>query len=595
MRHIHFDRRKEILAIIIIGILFMFFVGCGTKKELSRNQNDTVTSNSPLINTSGIVEQIERSSMPDSGYRFANAAYASQISPYATYYIREAKKLAGNVPEKETIAMEPVFLDKLETETAMDLTDLYCMVMLIDDLNKVSIPMKENISRNLDSLYNEKIGCYSLPASNQIDIYATNVYPTFLVETIASKLDIETRPVKAWLGEAASELLQPENITRENSSTYEMLFKLLQLHQMEISKEASALVIKMFEDDLQNLTALKEANQVYLPVYLMDYLETCVILDIDSSSYHNQIIQSICDENGMIAGVIQDYDALGLYAAVRTLSLSNYDFKKHQNINKVFDVYNTFLLDNSAYLAPGHVESDFVDTYYVDAIIHMLELEHPSDISVYCREKKDEILKSDLISISYFIALLQRNNLLNILDDRKPEIVDGLNSSLENILASEGTTAEKLPYVNAIIDALEILGQEWSISETQAEEMIGNYTEAEDIQQDTINLIELTKFTNAVGGGSKDSKKYCKKIVDNIQSLKNLEVSNQMLILSKACVIFEDCNYTIPDSVIQIVTNTLNQAQDSSGLFKGGDTKEDIVSFRSTYDALLLQQLISQN
>jgi hypothetical protein len=541
------------------------------------------------------MEQIERSSMPDSGYRFANAQYANQISHYATYYIREAQKLAGILPVNKAIAMEPIFLDKLEREASLDLTDLYCMVMLIDDLNSISNSAKENISRNFDAIYNEKIGCYSLPASNQNNIYTTNVYPTFLVETIASRLDIEVKPVEAWLSKASSELLQPENITRNNSSTYEMLFKLLQLHNMEIEKDASDLVIKMFEDDMQNLSALEEANQIYLPVYLMDYLETCLVLDIDSSNYHNQIIQSICDENGISDGVIQDYHALGLYAAVRTLSLANYDFKQCQNFEEVFHVYNSFLIDETAYIAPGYAESDFVDTYYVDAIIHILDLEPPSDISLYCRDKQDEILKSDLINISYFIDLLQRNNLLSSIDDRKQEIVDGLTSSLEDILISNRSSVEKLPYINAIINALEILGQDWSISEKQAENIIDNYIATEDIQLDTINLIELIKFTQAVGGNPKEIKKYCGKIVENIQSLKNIEVSSQLLLLSKALLILEDCNYVIPDSIIQIVNTTLNQAQDSSGLFKGGESKEDMVSFRSTYDALLLQKLISQN
>jgi len=47
-------------------------------------------------------------------------------------------------------------------------------------------------------------------------------------------------------------------------------------------------------------------------------------------------------------------------------------------------------------------------------------------------------------------------------------------------------------------------------------------------------------------------------------------------------------NYVVTSEFNQIVMNTLSQSQDESGLFKGGDSNDDLVSFRNTYDAVVL-------
>ncbi|WP_430111428.1 hypothetical protein [Paenibacillus sp. B1-33] len=579
---------------IVLFLLSLSLVGCTAKLNSFSYESGNILPELLTINTKGIVEQIERSKMSDFGYRFANAEYSSQISSFATYYIREAQKNSGLISIDDYITMTPDFLRKFENESAMDLTDIFTTVMLVNDLEGISDLAKENISKYFDSLYDDRIGCYRLPNSNNSEIYAENVYPTFLVEQVAALLNLKTKSVDKWLKEASTELLQPNTITRKNSSAYVMMMKLMQSHHIELSKISSDMVKTMFENDLDNIAELIKSNEVYLPIYLMDYLDFSLLLNIDSSDYHDLIIDSITDENEIKDGVIQAYDPLGLYAAIYSLKLAGYDFKTSPNFSDVFDVYNSFLLDESTYITPGYTESNFVDTYFVDAITNVLEIESPNSIDLYLYEKRDDILQSDPIVINNFLELLQKHNLLHIIDNKKQELVDGLFSSMDDILAKETLTAKKLPYVNAIIRALEILERNWSFSKTQVDEMIDSFTEIDNVPQNTMNLIELATFINLINPDRDEIKPLCNEIISNIVHLNDLDLSNKLHVQSKALNLLQDLDYKIPNNVIKIVGDTLINAQHTSGLFKGGDATEDVVSFRSTYDALFLQKVIYQ-
>ena len=63
--------------------------------------------------------------------------------------------------------------------------------------------------------------------------------------------------------------------------------------------------------------------------------------------------------------------------------------------------------------------------------------------------------------------------------------------------------------------------------------------------------------------------------------------------IKMALNVFELSNYVVTSEFNQIVVNTLSQSQDESGLFKGGDSNDDLVSFRSTYDAVVLCESIN--
>lgn len=586
---------KIVAKLIIILMSLSIFVSCSVKENLTKNESTIISYEMPAINVDGISTQIKRSLMNDGGYRFANTEYIKQISPFSTYYIREAKIYAGLISDNEPIEMMPFLLKKLEEdEGTFDLTDIFCTVMLNNDINNISKVAKENISKYFNSIYDKKNGNYSLVKDSNKDSYMLeDIYSTFLVKKISKLLNIETKPVDKWLKKVVEELLQFNNISSSNSSAYVMVLELLQLHDIEIEKYLFDPIIEMFEKDLEDISSLEENNNIYLPVYLMDYLDLSLLLESDTSKYNNKIINSLCDENGIKGGVILQYDSFGLYATIRTLYMCGYDFKNYSNINIIFDMFDAFLLDESSYINPGYVESNFEDTYFVDSIIHALNIEGISDISIYCEKKMNDILLFNSIEMYYFLELLQRNNLLGIINEKKQEVTDILLSSLEYMLDETILVKEKLPYINSAIGALEILEEDWTIDESYIDVMIKEYRDSDNLQENTISIAELAKFINSINPNRNEIKKLCDKIVENIVTLNKQDLINSLYVQSKSIGTLIDCDYSIPDNVILSVKDTLNKAKHSSGMFKGGGNYEDIISFRTTYDALFLLDIIN--
>lgn len=586
---------KRVAKLIIILMSLSIFVSCSVKENLTKNESTIISYEMPAINVDGISTQIKRSLMNDGGYRFANTEYIKQISPFSTYYIREAKIYAGLISDNEPIEMMPFLLKKLEEdEGTFDLTDIFCTVMLNNDINNISKVAKENISKYFNSIYDKKNGNYSLVKDSNKDSYMLeDIYSTFLVKKISKLLNIETKPVDKWLKKVVEELLQFNNISSSNSSAYVMVLELLQLHDIEIEKYLFDPIIEMFEKDLEDISSLEENNNIYLPVYLMDYLDLSLLLESDTSKYNNKIINSLCDENGIKGGVILQYDSFGLYATIRTLYMCGYDFKNYSNINIIFDMFDAFLLDESSYINPGYVESNFEDTYFVDSIIHALNIEGISDISIYCEKKMNDILLFNSIEMYYFLELLQRNNLLGIINEKKQEVTDILLSSLEYMLDETILVKEKLPYINSAIGALEILEEDWTIDESYIDVMIKEYRDSDNLQENTISIAELAKFINSINPNRNEIKKLCDKIVENIVTLNKQDLINSLYVQSKSIGTLIDCDYSIPDNVILSVKDTLNKAKHSSGMFKGGGNYEDIISFRTTYDALFLLDIIN--
>lgn len=583
-------KKKSVIRIIIILLSLTLFASCTKERNLINDKDKLIIEQSPYINTDLIVQQIKRSSTPDYGYRFANAEFLNQISPFATYYIRESKILSGLISNNDSIEMISVLLKNLEdNQDSLNLTDIFCTLMLSNDISNLA---KKNISTYLDSLYDERHGFYSLIDTNKIDMI-DNIYTTFLVKKISNLLNIETKDVDNWLSDVSKELLKSNNITAKNSSSFVMLLELFQLYDIDISKDLFNSVLEMFEKDLEDISNLEKNDSIYFPVYLMDYLDLNLLLNNSTSKYNDKIINSLCDENGIKDYLIQEYDSFGLYATIRTLYLSGYDFKNSLNVNKTFDNFDSFLLDQTSYINPGYVESNFYDTYFVDSITHILPIDPIGDIGIYCEQKKNQILQSNLIEINYFLKLLQRNDLLYIVNDKKQELITLLFSSLESIFDSNTISTEKLPYINAIISSLEILGEDWFVEEIHIDNFINNYKENSDLQLNTINIIELVTFINSINKNRTEIKQLCENIVENIVQINNLDLSNKLLIQSKALSVLIDCDYIIPDKLIDSIKNTLNNSNHVSGLFKGGDNHEDVISFRSTYDAIFLSEIIN--
>lgn len=579
---------KERIAIrIMILFLIVSCVACRSSGILD-NESEIITK-LPTINKKAIMQAIEQSSMPDGGYRFANAEYETQFSVYATYYIRKAKESAGISQVPIATENKDKIIEKFLNAERLDLTDIFCAVSLLEDNDELSSETKKNISSYFNTLYNDDLKCYVLHDSS-----TSNVYANYSVYMIAKLLSIEINPIINWLEKAVEDTFKAENISKEHSSTYILLLELAESHDLELPQHCITSVIEMFEKSLDDLQTVEKETGIYIPVYLMDYLDFSRILNIDSSAHWEKIIQYLCDENGVKENTFMQYDVIGLYATVRALELAQYDFKNHLDFKNVFDKFDDFMLNDDLYLGPGYTESNVMDTYYVDALIRTLKISSSNNIGEYCKENKDQILEMRVSDIYYYLELLKKNNLLEIIKDDRQDIVTKFLSTINDLTKDAENINYNISAINASINGLNILGESWKISDEYFNTAINEFVKSESIQQEVYDLAKLVEFICLTSPTKEEIlQKYCQQLEDALIHLSVSDVSNKIMLQSMALDILEKSNYPIIQDVEEVIKDTLNQTQDNSGLFKGGDSNEDVVSFRNTYDAVMLYKEIS--
>ncbi len=582
--------KKKIVMGVIVLALNMLCTAC-SNADVSAIETTIAL---PDINKEGIKKAIEQSAMPDRGYRFANKELESQFSVYATYYIRKAKESAGLSQVPISSETKNKIIERFLNSSDLDLTDVFCAVSLLEDSENLPIKTKENISSYFDTLYDETIKCYVL---HDREMLATNLYASYSVDTTANLLDIEKKSIIDWLEKLIQDLFNPESIIAEKSSTYSVLFELAKSYNLEVPQEAITSVIQMFESSLNALQADLQALEkegAYIPVFLMDYLEFSKLSNHDSSENWEKVIQVLCDENGIRENTFVKNDTYGLYATVRALELAQYDFESCTGFNDVFNEFDLFMLNADSYISPMIVESNLVNTYYADALIHKLDLKLNHDISEYCIENKNQILESDALNIYHYLELLQRNNLLKIVEADRQSIISKLSSILETLVADTESINVNLPAINGSIKGLNILEESWEISEESFQNIIKNFSKSDYIQQEVYDLAKLVEFIYFVSPDNEEMlQKYCQQLEKAFIQLSSAEASLKMMLQSTVFDVFEKANYTITQELKQIVKETLNQAQDNSGLFKGGDSDEDDITFRETYYAIMLYEKIN--
>lgn len=585
--------KQKFYSLLIILALVLCCVSCKSQTDDKKQ----VELDLSAVNVLGIKKEIQKSSMMDGGYRFANMELKDQISVYATYYIRSAKKSAHLISRVDNLTdqSEKEIINKFMDTSKLDLTDIFCTVSLINNKENISAELKKKISQYFDSLYDEDIGCYLLPYSDKKDIYNSNAYPNFLVKSIASLLEIKIKPIDNWMKKATKNIFSENNITIENSGAYVMFYKLLQLYDMELPKKSIELVQQMFEESLNNISELKDSNKIYFPVYLMDYLEFSLLTNVDSSYNYSKITNSLCNKNGIEKNILIEYDAYGLYAIMHTLELVNYNFKDSNYFKDVFDSFDDFLIDDSCYITPGNVESNFMETYYVDAIINILNIDRTNNITLYCKTNKNNIIQSGALNTYYFLELLQRNDLLEIIDDRQ-EIIDMLSATLKSLLSKEEFSIHDLSIINGSLKSLKILGEAQKISVEEFHNIVNNFIESDNIQQNIYNLSELIDFIHISYPNKKNMiRKYCEQLEKELLNFSKTEQSNKVMLQSKALYVLKKCDYPIIMDLKHIIKDTVNKAYDDSGLFKGGDTDEDLINFSNTYYAIILHKLMKED
>lgn len=111
---------KKVLQLLTLVIALMIIAGCNTSEEVtvyekSIQEDISILLESISIDTNGILRQIERSRMPNYGYRSANASWV-KACPFATFFINHAKIHVGLIEDIDALAMAHTFLERLEDE-----------------------------------------------------------------------------------------------------------------------------------------------------------------------------------------------------------------------------------------------------------------------------------------------------------------------------------------------------------------------------------------------------------------------------------------------------------------------------------------------
>lgn len=572
--------------IIIITIIVLIVIACKCIIIHSGKEKDNNTL--PCVNENILIEAIKQSSMPDGGYRFANAEVSNSFSVYATYYIRKAKECVGlsNIPL--SFETKEKIIDRFLNDEELDLTDLFCTALLLENEEQLPEINKDIISSYIDSIYREETKCYVLH-----DCYNMNIYANYSVYKISQVFDIEIKSISNWLSEAIKDYFVVREITEENSSAYVMLLELAQSCNLHIPETYINPVIFMFENSIQNIQSIEKEKSIYIPTYLMDYMDFCSILGIDNSQKYKEIIQILCNQSGVNQSVFWfEYDVLGFYEVMRVLELAGYDFKNCENINGLFNVYDSFMLNNGLYISPCYVESNFVDTYYVDALIHDLNLSVPNNIVEYSKSHKNDILQSGAINIYYYIVLLQRNNLMNIIEPDRDDIVSHLLLTLDISPDDMQYINMYLPTINACLKGLNILGESMDISENYFMQVINNFQKVDNIQQQIYDISYLIEFICLVSSDNVNMlNDYCQQLEDLLVCLSKTNTSNKIILQNKALDVLKKAGYNVTNEVKYVVGESLKQAYED-GLFKGGDSDDDIVNYCNIYSAnILLKEL----
>ena len=576
---------KKIAALIMATILVLL-VGCNNPNSQLVEKKYSLTL--PKVNKTSIEAAIEQSAMEDGGYRFANAELKSKSDIYATYYIRMAKENSGWYQSSISSENKNEIKEKFLNASNMDLTDIYCAISILGSKENLPTKIKENISSYLDSLYNKDLKCYTLFYNGEGNAYIFNIYANYLVDFISSALNVEMKSIDDWVEKAIEEVFVSDDIIADNSSAYSMFLELAKKHNIEVPETSITAIIQMFENTLDNTDEIDNQN-IYVPVFLMDYLDFARFVGYDSSKNYDKIIRILCDENGVKKDAFLEYDSYGLYATIRTLKLTNYNFENCSNFREVFREFDSFLLSEDLYISPGYVASNFVDTYYVDALIHDLGIDSSNAISQYCIKNKTEILESDVLNIYYFLELLQKNDLLELVDAEREGIIQKLSSNIQVLACNTSVINANLPAINGCIKGLKILNENPHISAEYYDVVVSNFSENTNQQQNAYDLAGLIEFICLSSPDHTNNlKDYCRQLDTMLIQLSSKDVSNKIMLEKMALNVFELSNYVITSEFEQIVINTLSQSQDEGGLFKGGDSDDDVISFRNTYDAIYL-------
>lgn len=569
------------LQVIILGLFILCICGCNTKRE------GTIINELEDVNVEGIRKAFDQSCIDENGYRFATAEYEGTPSSYATYYITQAKENFGSSTAKTDDADTIKLLDKLLEVQNPNLTDIYCAILLVHNPEKIDSEIGLRLRSYLESLYVNEYGCYGF-ANVKLENKAEYVYPTYLVVAICEKNGCEYNDIDSWLIDTWNSETS-NNIDLNNSNAYQMLAELMLKRKMEIEPQSMERLISVYQEEIKELSEGKE-SKYYLPVLLMNYEALSQMSEAKNTLSEEDVINLMVDSNKHLKKIVTEYDAFGLYAAMRALNLSSHG-KANELIEyeDTFGAYDVFQLTNNYYIQPGNTEANIIDTYYVNKISETCDIDTKDAIAKYCGSKLSDVEEMNVAEIFYLLSMMEDCGLIEkIPEATMSDLLTVSKETLGNMLEN-GMAQDRIPAANYLLSIINIIDGEYIVKDytptnIEGDDLSSLYYRAEQI----ILVARLTK-------NEKLSLKYCKEMeTDMLAILNDSEVSRKLLLLDKCYEAFSESGYDPSEEFVNKTVEIINDSKCADGLYKGGDCNEDIESFENSYYGVKLINMIKE-
>ena len=560
--------------------------------------NETQESNQQMI------QQI-RESVNDDGFREPNYFFYDIADPYATYYVRGIKQLLGQEEGKELSDLS-YSIEALENKekSRWNLIDIYCLVMLIDDIEQLPKDLSVSIVDYLNSLYDKENGCYQYLGdfSNP-----TSIAPTYYAVMTLVKLREDIQPISEWISKTSESALGKEADKETYYGGYAMLYELMDAYEIPINLQDFGAVIGYYEGILNQVDEKQETALPYemsdIPTIAMDMVKLSEHMEYSLMDCGGQILDLFGDETTFHNYLFWEYDYVNLYAIVYTLVQSELFTDEQYWINGEVLAFDQFLLDDGEYIAPGIYEGNLNATYYADELIYLLDLSVTYDAEAYCEKVLDEASDPQQIGIwklEQIIRLLQKYQIDWESSSLKEHINVYLDEQWETILASEQWGLRELKTINQLCVLFQILNRTYNIEKSvqkKIKKQTSEYFNGQIAYDEELDLsMELMQFLINAGEKNSELVNQLSNHVDQLLAqISNQSVSFKVTLAFHAVKSLHENGYSISEEAKQSIQDMLLNAYYKNGFFCMGDVEGERVTYQSTYEAAsLLQWLVGE-
>ena len=507
---------------------------------------------------------------------------------YATYYILSSKSIMGMEVSEEVQCVAEVFLNRLETSDEYALMDIYYTLLLCDDI-KISDNIKGKISRYVDSL-KTSYGYYVINESYNVKNSIDALLPTYMAVEILKKIDEPLNGMDTWLDEIETDIIANYKNNIEYIGIYKKYIDIMSFLGKQPNNELNpAIIFSDYQEYiLNNKTEISSFSPIVLAALLKDFLMIAESLS-DKTYIFQDIITDLFFVNGRIKPeIVNNYDAFSYNSVLECASKVGINCSQ---FNNEIENFNKFQLHDYTYLLPGYIESDLHSTLNVTNIINTLDLDISNNVIEYMESIKTEVLLGNIFEVYLYLHIIENINGQSLIKDIKSELYNECYNAFNSYMI-EGEIINP-DIIKLYAETLDILNDGFFDEEIKDRILSSLKTVSEigNIIPDTYNNSIILDVINIIGYEGTYKNKVISELEEGLSEIIETPMSSKVLLLSQVI----ESIYESGQNVQQYKEDTLELiclSQHPSGLFKTGNTSDDVASFDSTAKALVLLKIM---